>query len=399
MIDMKKEAQELSGEIIKWRRELHQIPETGLHLPKTSEYVRNKLDEWGIPYKTYEGHSGILAYIGKGGGKVAALRADMDALNVIEENDCDYRSTNGCMHACGHDAHTAGLLGVAKILKSHEDEIDGLIKLIFQPDEELLTGAPHMVADGVMDDPKVDGLFVLHCGVMTPEAPAEHGDVIICRGAAFCASGNYHAVIHGVGGHASNPQQAKDPTIAAARFIESLQSIRSREISPFEGVAINVSYMGAGAEGGAVGIIPDKAVVEGGFRSTSLETHAYLMKRIEESLNGVAASMGMTAEIKIDPGCFPVVNDPGMLSIFDKTVRKIVPEDKIVYIDHGGLAGEDAGSFFLEAPGCYFFLKNIAPSDDGKVYPHHHPRFTIDDSLTYIGTALLGQAALDLLES
>ena len=173
------EAKNISSEIIAWRRELHKIPEIGLVLPQTAAFVKARLDEMDISYTTFERHSGIVALIGKKAGKTIAIRADMDGLRINEESEFEYRSQNSNMHACGHDSHTAILLGTAKLLKQHEAELNGQVKLLFQPAEEGPGGALPMIEDGVLENPKVDAILALHTDRKIHAIPCKNGDVFV----------------------------------------------------------------------------------------------------------------------------------------------------------------------------------------------------------------------------
>ncbi len=394
-MDIKKEAMDLKDQIIKWRRDLHQIPETGMNLPQTSGYVKKRLEEMGISYQTFPDHSGIVCLLGKPGGRTVALRADMDGLPIREENQCDYAATNGCMHACGHDGHTAALLGAARILKAHENELNGYVKLIFQPDEENIAGGPKMVADGVLKNPDVDGFYAMHVGGIAGEHDG-NGDILVSRGGLFATSGGFRIVFKGKGAHSSTPQLSKDPILAAAHFIEAIQGLISREVSPWDAATLTVSYIEAG-NNSTYGLIPETARLHGGLRTVTYEVYKHLMERITEIANFTAASMGMSADIEYVSPCLPVVNDKQMVEDFLVSAGKVVPSEKIVMMDHGTLGGEDAGAYMAEVPGCYFLLYNLVASDDGVVYPHHNSRFSIDDSCLYEGSALLAQAAVDFL--
>ena len=224
MMSIKEQAENLSTQIIKWRRDLHQIPESGLYCPKTVAYICQCLDQMNIPWKSYKNHSGITALIGNGKAPVIALRADIDGLDVKEENKLDYASTNGRMHACGHDAHTAALLGAAKILKDMENELNGTVKLIFQPDEEGLEGAKAMLKDGVLEDPHVDRIYAIHVGSIVQHGK-KSGQLFWKTGALFASSDCIKITIHGKGSHASTPFLAINPILIAAEIIGNLQRL------------------------------------------------------------------------------------------------------------------------------------------------------------------------------
>ncbi|MCC8127548.1 MAG: M20 family metallopeptidase [Clostridiales bacterium] len=395
-MNIERTARELSPMIIAWRRDLHQIPEPGLFCPRTAAYIRGELDKMGIPWQTYENHSGITALIGKKEGTVIGLRADMDALPVREENQTEYASVNGNMHACGHDAHVAILLGAAKILKEHECELNGQVKLIFQPDEEELEGAKTMLADGVLENPKVDYMLALHVGGIAG-AGGEKGTLFWKTGALFASSDNFRIVIQGKSGHASTPFLAINPISVAVQLIENLQGLVSREVTYNVPSVLTVTGITAG--NGAYNIIPETAEVVGGVRTQDPEARQYLLKRMKEVMDACAAEFGVSAEIEFPNGCPPVINDAKVTEYLVNAARKILPEDRIEELKFSTMGGEDVSYFFTQVPGCYALLFNACPSDDGVQYPHHNGRFSIDDSVLYLGTAIFVQTVLDQIGS
>ena len=392
MMSIKEQAENLSDQIIKWRRDLHQIPESGLHCPQTAAYICNCLDQMGISWKSYKNHSGITALIGSGRSPVIALRADIDALDVKEENKLDYASKNGKMHACGHDAHAAALLGAAKILKGMEDKLSGTVKLIFQPDEEGLSGAKAMLEDGVLEDPHVDRIYALHVGSIVQHG-TRSGQLFWKTGAVFASSDCIKITIHGKGGHASTPFLAINPILIAAEVINSLQGLVSRESTYNVPAVLTVTGITAG--NGAYNIIPDSAAIIGGLRTQGLDVRSHLLKRMEEIAKDCAAMYGAAAEMEVPSGCPPVINDPAVTADFIAAAKKVFPAGDILELDHSSMGGEDSSYFFTEVPGCYAFLYNSIPSDDGKEYPHHNSRFSIDDSVLYLASAVFAQAVAD----
>ncbi len=396
MMSIKEQAENLSTQIIKWRRDLHQIPESGLYCPKTAAYICQCLDQMNIPWKAYENHSGITALIGTGKAPVIALRADIDGLDVKEESNVDYASTNGKMHACGHDAHTAALLGAAKILKDMENELKGTVKLIFQPDEEGLVGAKAMLKDGVLEDPHVNRIYAIHVGSIVQHGN-KSGQLFWKTGALFASSDCIKITIHGKGGHASTPFLTINPILIAAEVINNLQGLVSRESTYNVPSVLTVTGITAG--NGAYNIIPDSATIVGGLRTQSLEVRSRLLKRMEEISKQCAAMYGAAAEMEVPSGCPPVINDPAVTADFIASVKKIFPAEDILELDHASMGGEDSSYFFTEVPGCYTCLYNSIPSDDGKEYPHHNGRFSIDDSVLYLASAAFAQAVADQIVS
>ena len=387
-------AKEIAEEITGWCRDLHRIPEIGLNLPKTAAYVTARLDEMGISYQLFERHSGIVVLLGKPTGKTIALRADMDALPIKELVESDYKSENEYMHACGHDAHTAMLLGVAKILKTHEDELNGQVKLLFQPAEEGPGGAAPMIEDGVLENPKVDAILALHCD-RTPGMGYQNGDMLVKYGNITAADDQIDIRIFGKGGHGAQPHLCVDPVAVAALVINNLQYIISREVKPGKAAVITLATVQAGR--GAENIIPDEVYIRGTVRNSDMETRAFVFQRIDEILKGTCMAMRADYELKFDYGYPPVFNEQSMTDGMIATAKNLLGDDKVKLYTEQAMGGEDAGFFYQKVPGCFFRLYNPAPFADGEIYPGHNARFVLDDSILYEGTALLAQGAVDFL--
>ncbi|EKQ58082.1 MULTISPECIES: M20 family metallopeptidase [unclassified Clostridium] len=388
------QAQALSDEIIKWRRDLHKIPEIGMVLPKTFEYVKKKLDEFNIEYTTYENHSGISAVLGKKDGKTIAIRADMDALAIKEETNLEFRSENENMHACGHDGHTAILLGIAKILKENEDELSGKVKLIFQPSEELGPGgALAMIEDGVLENPKVDAMLALHVDSKIGEY--KNGDVLVRYGGMSAAEDPINIKIKGRGGHASTPNLCIDPISVATLIVNNIQYILTREIDQTMPTVISFASIQGGR--GSNNIIPDIVEIKGTVRNTDNEIRKFVLQRIEEIVSGLAKIMRADFELDFYGGCPAVINDKNMVDIFIESAKKILNEDEVHILNDYNMGAEDAGFFFEKVPGCYFRIYNPAAFEDGIVYPAHNSKYMMDDSVLYRGTALMLQTAIDFL--
>jgi amidohydrolase len=388
------EAFDLNEEIVKWRRDLHKIPEIGMKLPSTCEYVKNRLDEIGVAYATYEKHSGISAVLGKKAGKTIAIRADMDALEIKEETKLAFKSENENMHACGHDAHMAILLGVAKILKENEEKINGKVKLIFQPSEECAPGgALAMIEDGVLENPKVDAILALH--VENTLKDYKNGDVMVKYGSVSAYEDPINMKIIGKGGHASTPDLCIDPISIATLIINNIQYILTREIKQTIPTVISFSSIQGGRNSN--NIIPDIVEVKGTVRNTDAETRKYVLRRIEEIVAGLTKLMRADYELNFDGGCSGVVNDDDMVNLFLKASKKIVKEDEIHIEKEYNMGAEDAGFFFERVRGCYFRLCNPMAFEDGIVYPAHNSKYLMDDSVLYKGVALFLQAVIDYL--
>lgn len=388
-------AKEIKEQITAWRRDLHRIPELGLDLPQTKKYVCEKLDRWGVPYTEYDDCSGVVALLGKPGKKVLALRADMDALPIKEETGFEYSSTNENMHACGHDCHTAILLGVAKILKEHEDELKGQVKLFFQPGEEGPGGAPVMIADGCMENPHVDSIYALHVGEI-PEG-AKAGDITLHYGDITAADDQFDLYVIGKGGHGAAPHMCVDPVVVATTIINTFQTIVSREMDPTEPCVITVATLQAGR--GAENIISDTCYMRGTVRNANMKNRNYVLKRMEEVVKGICMAMRADYKWKLDYGYQPVVNDDAMTDKLIDSACKVIGEEAIHVGGKQQMGGEDAGFYYQLVPGCFFNLCCVAPASDGKVYPVHNCHMTVDDSVLYKGTAIFVQAAFDYLNN
>ena len=385
-------AERMQETITRWYQDLHQCPELELHCPQTAQYLCAQLQALGIPYRTYPGHSGITALIGKPGGKVAAIRSDMDGLAIEEETGLPYASRNGNMHACGHDAHMAVALGCAAILKEMEEELPGQVKLIFQPGEEPLAGAKVMIAGGALEDPRPDRLFILHVGALTSRhLPV--GSVVVPRQHAFASSDVMRLTILGKGGHAAVPHLLVSPILAAARVVENLQTIIQRDVPPGHPAVLSITSLMAG--NGRSNVVPDTAEIILGFRALDAETRALLHQRIIQVAQETAQASGTRAEAEHVVGCAPAVNDLACAQAFMASAQKVLPSESLHWMEERNFGGEDASYMMEQIPSVYFFLQNCLPARDGVVYPHHNSKFQIDPSVLHYGTALYLQAIQD----
>ena len=384
-------AEEIKHEIVRWRRYLHTIPELGLDTPMTRAFVKSKLDEWGVDYITYDDNSGVVALLGKDTGKTLAIRADMDALPIKEETQLPYCSTNDNMHACGHDCHRAILLGVAKILKEHEGELDGYVKLFYQPGEEGPGGAPVMIADGCMENPHVDAIYALHVGAVP--ADGKVGDISLHYGDVTARDDQFDLTIIGRGGHGAAPHMCVDPVVVATTIINTFQTIVSREIDPTEPCVITVATLLAGR--GAENIISDTCYMRGTVRNANMKNRGYVLKRMEEVVKGICLAMRANYDWKLDYGYVPVVNETVMTDKLIASAAKVIGQESIHVGGKQGMGGEDAGFYYQLVPGCFFNIACVVEAFDGKVYPRHNSKMTVDDSVLYKGTAIFVQAALD----
>lgn len=394
MFNVVDEAKKIQNDIVKWRRDLHQIPEVGLDLPITSAYVAERLKEIGVDFKTNVGVSGIVGLIkGDKPGKVIALRADMDALPIKEEADVPFKAVNGNMHACGHDTHTAMLLGAAKILNENRDKINGTVKLIFQPDEEGCLGAKAMVKDGVMENPHVDAVLGLHIGSIFKEAGP--GQIAIGYGKIMASFDKFYVKILGHGCHGAMPNIGVDPVVIAGQIITALQTVVSREMKPTHPSVLTIGKVHGGV---AYNVIPDYVEIEGTIRAVEQKEREMIISRIEELVSGITKAMRGSYEFKVTYGAPPVVNDEEFTKSFVKTAKNVIGEENIIEIVEPSMGGEDMAYYLSKAPGTFFFLGGVNEAK-GPTYPHHNPKFIIDEDVFWRGAALLTQGALDWLEA
>ncbi len=393
-IDVFKELKTVEKDIINWRRQLHRIPEVGFDLPITVDFVKKRLEDMGIEYKVLVNGSAVVGLI-KGGssGKTIGLRADMDALPIKEETGLFFASTNENMHACGHDAHTAILLGVAKILNKHRESIKGNVKLLFQPAEEGPGGAKPMIEESALENPKVEGILGLHVGNISGEL--EPGSIGYSYGKLMACLDRFKIKVIGKGAHGAYPELSVDSVVIASQLVNNLQHIVSREIPPTTPAVITIGKIHGGT---AYNIIPDSVELEGTVRALDQNIREYIARRIEEIAKGVTNGMKAKCECEYIFGYPPLVNDEEFTKGFAKSARKIFEEEKIIEIKKPLMCGEDMAYFLEEIPGTFFLLCN--PMEiDGEVHPHHNSKFAIDERHFKLGAAVLIQATLDWLES
>lgn len=379
-----KECEALQDGLVQMRRELHQIPEVGKMLPKTQQYVIKELEKLGIPYRCSKTDSSIIADITGGRpGRTVALRADMDALAIQEATGVDYISTHeGCMHACGHDAHTAMLLGAARVLCGHKEELCGNVRLLFQTAEELSKGAQIMIEDGAMDG--VDAVFGQHIGTIIDKT-APSGTIIVVPGCCMASFDRFVIKVHGKGCHGSSPEKGVDPINIASHIVISLEEIIAREIAATKPA---VTTIGSVHGGNVYNVIPEIVTIEGTIRALEEDIRQYQAKRIQEIACGVAAAFGGRAEVEIDWGAPPVVNHDEMAALAADAARDVAGgEHVIVSIPAPNMGGEDFAYYLQKAPGAFCFLSSSDAEKHTDV-PHHNPKFNIDEDVLYKGSAL-----------
>ena len=387
---IKDESMSISDWIISIRRELHEHPELMYEEFKTSELIRRELDKLEISYKHPIAETGVLASIGNGNGPCVALRADMDALPIHEETDVSFKSKiDGKMHACGHDCHVSMLLGAARLLKGKEDQINGTVKLLFQPAEEGGAGGKLMREEGALKNPAVERIFGLH---VWPQMPS--GQIGSREGTFLAATSSLSLTVKGVGGHAAVPQLTKDPVLTSARIITNLQSIVSRELDPLDSAVVSITVINGG---NASNVIPSEVIVKGTLRSLTMDGLRELQNRVKEIAEGIAQTHGCEAIVEYVGNDYPpTVNDSDMWKFAKGIGIELLGDENVSDLD-AVMGGEDFAYYTEKVKGCFVVLGMNNPDIDA-TYSVHHPMFKADEDALHIGTALHTIFALKSLE-
>ena len=343
---IEEKAFQIKDELISIRRHLHRTPETDFEEIKTSSFIRSKLDDYGIPYTT-SAKTGTVALIkGKNSNKTVLLRADIDGLPIKDESKFEIKSEReGYMHACGHDIHATCLLGAAKILNDIKDELNGNVKLVFQPAEEGVGGALPMIEDGILENPHVDAAFALHV-----EPLEKTGNIQVKDGSIMASPDDFKIVVHGVGGHASAPEKCVNPvTIGTARSLDN-------------------------------------------------ETREMLIELLDKTAHETAKKHGTTIDFTFNKLFPPVVNNSEMNDVIRNSAKKLTCINEVVTLDKPAMAGDDFSYFGENVPSAYFKL-GVGNVEKGAVYPIHSPKFIADEDALPIGSAILSQTAVDYLDT
>lgn len=371
------------------RRDIHRHPELGFLEDRTASLVERKLGEMGIPCRRMAG-TGVVGLIGgTGAGKCVALRADMDALPIDDAKQGELHSENsGVMHACGHDAHTACLLGAARLLSERTGSFSGAVKLIFQPAEETDSGgALPMIGEGVLENPGVDALFGLHA-----DPGLDAGKIGVADGFAQAASDMFDVTLEGSGGHGAYPHTAVDVLYAACQCVNTLQSIVSRNVAPLEAAVVTVGKLHAGT---ARNVIPSKAEFSGIVRTLDPAVRERVCARLEATLRGVCEALGAKLTFATRAG-FPMLkNDGAMVSLLREVAAEAIGAENVREIAPS-MGVEDFAFFAERRPACFFNL-GVRNEARGVVYPLHSDLFDIDESALPVGSALLAAAAISFL--
>lgn len=383
-------AKEIEEDVIAWRREFHMYPELAYNEKRTSRRVAELLTKWGYKVTTGIAETGVVGIL-KGentNSKTVALRADMDALPIQEENDVPYKSKiDGVMHACGHDAHTAMLLGAAKILSEMKDKLKGTVKLIFQPAEEGVGGAKRMVEEGVLENPDVNAIFGLHVW-----SSIKSGKIALKEGPALAATGKIEIEIEGVGGHGASPHLTIDPIVVASSVVMNLQTIISRSLDPIESGVVSICAFHAGT---TWNVIPPRVNLKGTYRALTFEVRDLIKKKIKNIVEKTCIAYGAKCKINLIDGVPPTINHPEATKMARKTVTELIGEENVIDAKPT-MGGEDFAYYLEKVPGAFLELGTGNP-EKGTDKPHHNPRFDIDEAVLYIGTATYASLAYKYL--
>lgn len=371
------------GEWIKaLRREFHRIPEGGFQEVKTQKLIQKTLDELGIPY-TSERTWTVAEIVGGQSGRTVGLRADMDALPIEEKTGLDYASCHpGMMHACGHDGHMAMLLGAARILSEHREEIPGKIRLLFQPAEESVGGADPMIQAGAIEG--VDGMFAIHLAAKAPV-----GRIAVRAGTVYAACDSLHIDVYGRGGHGAHPRSGVDAIVIASQIITALQTLITRELEGHEAAIITVGSIHGG---NACNVLCDHVSMKGTLRTLDKNTREQLRRRLCELVEGIALSMNGKATVRFSDSYPPCVNDAYEAARVRRVALRLFGEEKTIEAPRSSMGGEDFAFFLEKVPGVMYHL------GCGGDAPLHNDRMTMDEDCLPLGAMMHAAVALDFLK-
>ncbi|MSR91938.1 M20 metallopeptidase family protein [Inconstantimicrobium porci] len=392
MNEIMNQAKSIKEDLINFRRTIHSNPEVGDALPKTKSYVIEKLKEFGYdPKEICE--SGIVATIeGNEPGKTFLLRADMDALPVKEATECDFKSNNGCMHACGHDMHTAMLLGAAKLLKQNQDQIKGTVKLVFQPNEEGFKGAKNMLKAGVLKNPDVDAAMAMHVHSGTPS------NVVLCGlGTSIAGCNRFRIVVKGTGCHGAMPELGVDPINIAAHIYLALQEVTTREVSATKPAVVTIGKFSGGE---AANIIPEEVIMEGTIRSLDKEAGEFIFKRMNDIVVSTAKMFRGEAELIELSSVPPLTNDTDLAKEITSYLKDLLGEKSVVLFEGGGMGSEDFASYSYEVPSVYLML-GAGTKQENSLYGEamHNPKVVFNEDILVTGAAMHTYSAIMWLKN
>lgn len=377
----------LMEEVVAWRRHLHENPELSFQEHETAKFVQEQLEKLPNLTLSRPTETSVLAVLKgtAGAGKTVLLRADMDALPIDEEADVPFKSKKaGVMHACGHDGHTAMLLGAAKILSAHPEELHGEVRFIFQHAEEFFPGGAQQVVDaGIMEG--VDMVVGEHL-----MSPVPTGVIVLREGPLLAASDAFDVTIQGKGGHGANPHETVDPVVIAAQIIMALQTVVSRSKDPIDTAVVTVAQVHGGS---ANNVIPDTVTLGGTVRSFDENVRQMLRARIEQIIKGVCDTYGATYTLDYRFGYRATLNDAGITQLLREMTKEVLP-DAVLHEGKPNMGSEDFSAYLTKAPGTFIVVGAGGPD----AAPHHHPKFTIDERALEHGVKLYVGAARKLTQ-
>ncbi len=397
------EAKSLQNILISHRRYLHTHAETGFDLNETLAYVKKELSKMGYEPKDC-GKAGVMVLAGgQKKGPVFLIRGDMDALPMEEKAEIDFPSINGRMHACGHDLHTAMMLGAARLLKNHEDEIPGTVKLMFQPAEEIFEGALDMIQAGILENPHVDAAMMIH---VIAKMPLPSGSVVVASPGISAPGADFFTIqVNGKGCHGSMPETGVDPIHAAAHILIALEEITSRELALHDRAVLTIGTINAGT---APNIIPDTAVMSGSLRTFDEETRQFIKERMVQITEGIAKTFRAEASVTFGSGCPALYNDADLCLSVETYVRELLGQEQVFsssHVNHSDASNKPSKSGGSED---FAYISQKVPSvmlsfaagqpEKGYCYPQHHPMVLFDEEILFKGSAIYAYTAIRWLE-
>ncbi len=391
-MDIRRLTKEIEEEIITFRRQIHRYPELSSEEFMTTKLIEEKLKENNIEYTKTDLKSGIIAIIrGEKAGKTIALRGDIDALPIHEESELEFASENdGVMHACGHDIHTAVLMGTLLVLNQFKNEIRGNIKFFFQPAEEKIGGAKMFIEAGALSSPEVDAVIGFHTW---PDLEA--GSVGYKKGAFLASTDELFIDIFGMGGHAAHPDQCVDPILISAHVLTKLQSIISRELSPTDSAVVTIGTINAGT---ASNVIPSHVEMSGTVRTVNKNTHDNIFDKIRRIVTGTAESMGGKAELRFKKGTSPLICDSNIVDIIKDSAAEILGHNNLFELKEPSMGGDDFSFYTEKVPGAFFRLGTANDNQNSRL-SLHNSKIIFDERSINTGISVLSKTALNYLSS
>jgi amidohydrolase len=384
-IKIRPEINSIASEIIGIRRDIHMYPEQGFDVYRTAALVAEKLNQWGIHVREKVGKTGVVGDLeGNHPGPTIALRADMDALPIQETGNVPYKSKNdGLMHACGHDGHTAILLGVAKVLSHKKELLQGRLRFIFQPSEEKDGGAAYMIEDGCLEG--VDEIYGIHLWNYS-----EFGEIGCRPGAILAATDSLNFIVEGIGGHGAMPQGTVDAIVVSANLINALQTVVSRNVDPLQNAVVSIGTIHGGDNHN---VIASSVKMDGTVRTFSDEIRMLIKNRILQIAKGMETSFGGKIDVKIEKGYPATVNDPTLFEKLMTAAQNVVGKGALKITPFMG--GEDFAYYAEKVPGCFFFIGSSPQGVPSGTIPHHCSHFDFDERALLVGASVL----LELVEN